>query len=368
MPSPTPFADAGDIRTSLGHELDGRLPLPEHRRRFRRWRRTRPFWAGALVIAGGSVILSHPLGPLFVMVQLGAAALTTVAIGLILITGGLFIWFAPEQRHFVAIVLMICSVLSLVTSNLGGFLLGMILGMAGSSMAFGWRPGAPRPRSSPSPSPRRAPPPGDHRKAAVAVVGLVLAATSVAGGSTGQAHALGFARQAGERPIPPAGCGQTRVVADTLTAQNVVIRGTRMLRTACGEVEVVDLYIPAAQLTNYQLLGPGKVARMGVDTDLEIFDTVLLTPRMDLDVDLAALVASALGLPSVPGLPTAPVPLTPEFVNTLDSLGLLGENGLTIPALSAAPARWLQPYIHGEVHLIRARMSALPGTASESAR
>ncbi|WP_073260755.1 DUF6114 domain-containing protein [Cryptosporangium aurantiacum] len=116
------------------------LPFPDARHWFRRWRRTRPFWAGCAVIAGGTIMLSVPLAPLPVMMHVGTAAVSGVAFGLILIAAGLFFWFAPQQRTFVAVVSVIVSLASFVTTNLGGLGFGMLLGLVGSSMAFGWRP------------------------------------------------------------------------------------------------------------------------------------------------------------------------------------------------------------------------------------
>jgi hypothetical protein len=120
--------------------LDSKLPFKKARGSFRRWRRTRPFWGGALVIEGGAIIPLVPLAPLSIMVHVGMAAVSGVAIGMILIVAGLFFWFAPQQRMFIAIVTTICSLASFVTSNLGGLGFGMLLGLIGSSMAFGWRP------------------------------------------------------------------------------------------------------------------------------------------------------------------------------------------------------------------------------------
>ncbi|GAA1667237.1 hypothetical protein GCM10009765_15900 [Fodinicola feengrottensis] len=120
--------------------LDRVLPAAAARRPFRSWRRSRPFWAGVLVIAAGVEIVFYPLAPLATMISIGTAAVAGLTIGLILITAGLFFWFAPQQRMFISIVTMLCSLASLVLSNLGGFIVGMMLGLIGSSMAFGWRP------------------------------------------------------------------------------------------------------------------------------------------------------------------------------------------------------------------------------------
>lgn len=107
---------------------------------FRAWRRTRPFWAGVLTIAGGIFIgqlLAIPLGFLVAAGQMSALTWGTAAI---LVLCGLFFWFAPAQRHFVALVAAIVAVLSFPVTNFGGFGIGMILSLTGAAMAFGWKP------------------------------------------------------------------------------------------------------------------------------------------------------------------------------------------------------------------------------------
>ncbi|MGW1991784.1 DUF6114 domain-containing protein [Embleya sp. NPDC001921] len=142
--------------------LDRYLPFRAERRVIRRWRRTRPFWSGVYLIAGGLEILAVPLSPLPVMVSLGIAGIASLAIGVILIVAGLFMWFAAQHRHFVGIIALVASIASFVAANLGGFLLGMLLGVLGGAMGFAWRPvravgaigsGREQPRSRPSAPP-----------------------------------------------------------------------------------------------------------------------------------------------------------------------------------------------------------------------
>ncbi|NGO80219.1 hypothetical protein G6045_31850, partial [Streptomyces sp. YC504] len=123
-----------------GGWLDRRLPLPEARRVLRRWRRTRPFWGGLLLILGGLELLLVPLSPLTVLVSLGLGGIAAIGIGLALIVAGLFLWLLPHTRHYVSVNALILSVLSFAATNLGGFLVGMLLGIAGSAMGFGWTP------------------------------------------------------------------------------------------------------------------------------------------------------------------------------------------------------------------------------------
>ncbi|GHB78891.1 hypothetical protein GCM10010347_56700 [Streptomyces cirratus] len=116
------------------------LPLPGPRRRLRAWRRTRPFWGGLLVLLGGTELLLVPLSPLTVLVSLGLGGVAAIGIGAALVVAALFLWFLPRTRAYVSVHALLLSVLSFVATNLGGFLVGMLLGVAGSAPAFGWTP------------------------------------------------------------------------------------------------------------------------------------------------------------------------------------------------------------------------------------
>ena len=120
--------------------LDRRLPWPEQRRVVRRWRRTRPFWGGLLLMLGGAEMLLIPLSPLTVLVSLGLGGIAALGIGIALVVAGLFLWLLPHTHHYVSVNALILSVISFAATNLGGFLVGMLLGIAGSAMGFGWTP------------------------------------------------------------------------------------------------------------------------------------------------------------------------------------------------------------------------------------
>ncbi|MFK0295991.1 DUF6114 domain-containing protein [Streptomyces sp. NPDC090442] len=131
-----------ELAEETGSWLDRVLPAPGLRRPLRSWRRRRPFWAGLWTVAGGLELIALPLAPLPLMLKVGVGAMSAVGVGLVLIAGGLFFVFAPAQRLFVSVVTAIASLVSLATTNLGGFGIGCGLGLLGSSMAFGWLPNA----------------------------------------------------------------------------------------------------------------------------------------------------------------------------------------------------------------------------------
>ncbi len=135
-------------------------------RAFRAWRRSRPFWGGLLLLLAGIELLAIPLlsvlahGSVKVVIYIGIGGVFGVLIGGLLVACGLLIWFHPVQRMFYAIAGVLLAVASFVATNLGGFFFGMLLGVTGASLSFGWTPGPgrlagqhrPRPRRTGSPS------------------------------------------------------------------------------------------------------------------------------------------------------------------------------------------------------------------------
>ncbi|MFC0002557.1 DUF6114 domain-containing protein [Micromonospora siamensis] len=111
--------------------------------RFRRWRRSRPFWGGLLtVLAGVELFVSGKLTLAGLSLAVGPTGFLSWIIPVGLVTCGLLIWFSPSQRLFYAIIAAVTAVYSLKGLNLGGFFLGMLLGMVGSALAFAWTPAA----------------------------------------------------------------------------------------------------------------------------------------------------------------------------------------------------------------------------------
>jgi len=114
------------------------------RRDFRAWRRTRPFWAGLLVLLAAAPIIYFPyfnlsLGALTVAMSTTAGA-GSLAIGLTLIVLGALLWFQPIIRFFAGCVSVFLGVLSLPISNFGGFLFGTLFAATGGLLALAWGP------------------------------------------------------------------------------------------------------------------------------------------------------------------------------------------------------------------------------------
>ncbi|MEV5504856.1 DUF6114 domain-containing protein [Streptomyces orinoci] len=131
---------------------------PAHGRRhpwraWRQWRKGRPFWGGLFAVFAGTEICSLPLAPLKIMLAQGIAGIPSVLMGLVMILMGLSAWFAPGYRVFAGIVTVMCAAAALVMSNLGGFLIGTLLGVIGGSMIFAWQPYPPPEAQPEGPAP-----------------------------------------------------------------------------------------------------------------------------------------------------------------------------------------------------------------------
>ncbi|MCJ0874958.1 DUF6114 domain-containing protein [Streptomyces sp. AP-93] len=122
--------------------------------RWRRWRRGRPFWGGLFAILAGAEICALPLAPLKIMLQQGVAGIPSVLMGIVMIVLGLTAWFSPPQRALAGVLTTLIATAALVLSNLGGFLIGTLLGILGGGLMFAWQPyAAPRPGAARDPEP-----------------------------------------------------------------------------------------------------------------------------------------------------------------------------------------------------------------------
>jgi hypothetical protein len=130
---PTPAVPAADQR-------------PTRRQRFRAWRRSRPFWGGLLLVLSGIELCLIPLsgvllhGAVKLVIYIGIGGVFGVLIGVLLIVAGLATWFTPVHRTFYGIAGIVLGLASFPASNLGGFILGMLLALIGGCLAFAWTP------------------------------------------------------------------------------------------------------------------------------------------------------------------------------------------------------------------------------------
>jgi len=117
------------------------------RQAFRNWRGQRPFWGGMLTLLAGIPIMYVPyqnltLGSLTIRTSTTAGA-GSLIIGVLLVVLGLTMWFQPHSRVFAGIAAILLSLVSLVVSNFGAFLVGFLLGLIGGALGVSWAPGKP---------------------------------------------------------------------------------------------------------------------------------------------------------------------------------------------------------------------------------
>ncbi|NMO51559.1 hypothetical protein HH310_10190 [Actinoplanes sp. TBRC 11911] len=123
--------------------------------RFRRWRRTRPFWGGLfLVLASILFFLSanlHPFGN--IQINLGPAGFLSYVIPVVILMCGLLGWFTPAQRIFYGVIALVTCLYSLVSLNFGGWGLSMFVGFAGGALLIAWGPPRIKPGAATPPPP-----------------------------------------------------------------------------------------------------------------------------------------------------------------------------------------------------------------------
>ncbi|MFF2194883.1 DUF6114 domain-containing protein [Streptomyces sp. NPDC058157] len=233
------------------------LPLTRHRARLRAWRRQRPFWGGLLLVLAGTELLLVPLAPVGVLVGLGLGGIAALGIGAALIVAGLFLWWLPQARAYVSVHALLLSVLSFVVTNLGGFFVGALLGIAGGALAFGWTPlrDAEAEEAEEEGPYRRSPDaPGPPRVLAAALPVALVAA--LAGGAPPARAATAVAAGAGASggQGPPAAARTPPTVTTSLFApRGFALAGVTEVATVDGPRRVLVLKMAAASLRDYRL-------------------------------------------------------------------------------------------------------------------
>ncbi|WP_030420742.1 DUF6114 domain-containing protein [Streptomyces sp. SCSIO 75703] len=107
---------------------------------FRRWRHGRPFWGGLLLTLAGAEVLFTMKASLKVVLHVGMQGVAGYVLPVLMLLCGVLTLVTPSQRLFYSLVGVLASLGTWVTSNLGGFLVGLLLGCVGSCLVFGWLP------------------------------------------------------------------------------------------------------------------------------------------------------------------------------------------------------------------------------------
>lgn len=196
-------------------------PVARAWRGFRRWRVSRPFWGGLLtLLAGLEIFGTTQMSGDGLRVQMGPSGFLSWLIPTILIACGVLLWITPQQRPFYSIVAVMTAVFSLVAVNLGGFFIGMLLGLVGGALGFAWTPnGLDRSKATA---------PGEPQPAAGANATADTIEMADAPGSTAQADGTPVA------PEPPAESGPVRRPDPPASAPLVAIVVLGCLVAAAG--------------------------------------------------------------------------------------------------------------------------------------
>ncbi len=110
---------------------------------FRAFRRTRPFWGGLWLMLGGAVVIRVMFFPIGLAMTGGFNTSAGYILGGALVLFGAVAWFAPHYSGLVGILGVLAALAAFVGANLGGFLVGTVLGIVGGSMVWGWGPKRP---------------------------------------------------------------------------------------------------------------------------------------------------------------------------------------------------------------------------------
>ena len=108
---------------------------------FANWFRTRPAIGGLLVVLSGvELFFSGQLDIGTIHVQLGIEGLQATIVPIALIALGVLVILMPVHRIFYGVLALALSVYSLIGVNLGGFIIGMLLGAVGGVLVVAWMP------------------------------------------------------------------------------------------------------------------------------------------------------------------------------------------------------------------------------------
>lgn len=342
-----PTQDAGD--SNRGHRS---APRPA-RDRFKTWRGQRPFIPGLLLVLSGAVMLAPAyltihVSDLLVMIST-ISGVSTLLIGAVLIMFGIGMWLQPLAAPYLGVLAILVAIIALPTSNIGGFVVGSLLGIVGGALGLGWEDRDEKPRGKHSRKKKRAQEPATHGEGAMVQnrggstkidlaalrnaksVAVVLAATGLIAANVGEEPAVS-AQEPAQVPAPASlpqlpnpreiisypELEPTRTIApgnlSTVTADYVALTGN--VHASIGMVNVGDVPTRTLILTgdrlaarNLSLELPGFAARGQMETG-DVETTVTDGP--------VTVVATALtATPAVAGVPTVPV--------TVDLEGELGD-------------------------------------------
>ncbi|GAA1969142.1 DUF6114 domain-containing protein [Catenulispora subtropica] len=136
------MAALGAVALLAGGLLAPKAALGSYRR-FRAFRRTRPFYAAIFIAVGGLILFYLTKSPPKYLPHVGVGGIYGMGAGIALWLIALLVLLLPSQRYVGGAIAVVLGVVSFPLSNLGGFFVGMFFSVLGGSMAFGWMPQKP---------------------------------------------------------------------------------------------------------------------------------------------------------------------------------------------------------------------------------
>jgi hypothetical protein len=107
--------------------------------RFRLWRKQRPFWGSLFLMLAGIMVLGGPLS-LFPMVMISGGTISEgLLVGTLLLVMGLLQLISPSHALVTGSIALVLSFASVLVA-LGGYGVGVFLGIIGSALGIAWRP------------------------------------------------------------------------------------------------------------------------------------------------------------------------------------------------------------------------------------
>jgi len=107
--------------------------------RLRLWRKQRPFWGSLFLMLAGILVLGGPMS-LFPMVMISGGTITEgLLVGALLVTMGLLQLLSASHALATGSIALVLSFASILVA-LGGFGIGVFLGIIGSALGIAWRP------------------------------------------------------------------------------------------------------------------------------------------------------------------------------------------------------------------------------------
>lgn len=102
-------------------------------------RTTRPLLGGGLlVLAGLEIIWVDGRGGVSAIIAASGSS-TPALLGGALVLFGVLAWLTPLHAMMIGLLALGAAVLSFVAANLGGYLIGSLMGVLGGALVFAWR-------------------------------------------------------------------------------------------------------------------------------------------------------------------------------------------------------------------------------------